>query len=53
MRMTEDIEDDTLQYLLWGTRKYLRSIYNLKEGQMASFDGQSIISSLGDTKIAL
>ncbi|KAL6738682.1 hypothetical protein Aduo_012205 [Ancylostoma duodenale] len=45
---TKEIEDENVSLPLWGTRKYLRSIYSVETGQVAPFDGQSIISSLAN-----
>ncbi|KAL6723936.1 hypothetical protein Aduo_018885 [Ancylostoma duodenale] len=48
LQMTKEIEEEDVFVPLWGSRKYLRSIYSLEKGQIASFDGQTIISSLGN-----
>ena len=45
---TDEVEDSDHTLPLWGTNKYLRSIYTVKTGQLASFDGKSITSSFGN-----
>ncbi|EPB67564.1 integrase core domain protein [Ancylostoma ceylanicum] len=42
LRMTKEVEDENVSIPLWGTRKYLRSIYTLETGQIASFDGRKL-----------
>ncbi|VDO63496.1 unnamed protein product [Heligmosomoides polygyrus] len=49
MRTTREIEDESMMTAFWGTDTYLRSVVTLKEGEIASFDGQSLISSLANT----
>ncbi|KAL6740328.1 hypothetical protein Aduo_013694 [Ancylostoma duodenale] len=45
---TNEIDEGNSTLPLWGTNKYTRSIYSLETGQVASFDGKSIISSLAN-----
>ncbi|VDK58503.1 unnamed protein product, partial [Cylicostephanus goldi] len=45
---TEEVEDDQYSLPLWGTNHYLRSIYTLEYGDLASFDGIRVISSLAN-----
>ncbi|KIH60390.1 integrase core domain protein [Ancylostoma duodenale] len=48
LQSTEEIEEANMTLPLWGTNKYTRSIYSLETGQIASFDGKSIRSSLAN-----
>lgn len=49
IRTTREIEDESMTTAFWGTNTYLRSVVTLEEGEIASFDGQSLISSLANT----
>ncbi|KHJ89073.1 integrase core domain protein, partial [Oesophagostomum dentatum] len=47
LKATSEIEDENISWPLWGTNLYLRSIYSMEEGDIASFDGEDVLSSLG------
>ncbi|KIH59192.1 hypothetical protein ANCDUO_10591 [Ancylostoma duodenale] len=48
LQTTNEIEEENTTLPLWGTNKYIRSIYSIETGQVASFDGNTIISSLAN-----
>ncbi|VDO98688.1 unnamed protein product [Heligmosomoides polygyrus] len=50
IRTSEEIEDGSTGTAFWGTNTYLRSVFTLEEGEVASFDGESIISSIQNTE---
>ncbi|KHJ89406.1 integrase core domain protein [Oesophagostomum dentatum] len=45
---TDEIEDDNYTLPLWGTNHYLRSVYSMEHGDLASFDGKHVISSFAN-----
>lgn len=47
--MTSEIEDPDISLPLWGSTIYIRSIYSIEEGEIASLDGIIVSSSLGST----
>ncbi|EYC08294.1 hypothetical protein Y032_0067g95 [Ancylostoma ceylanicum] len=48
LQSTNEIEEENTTLPLWGTNKYTRSIYSIETGQVASFDGKSVTSSLAN-----
>ncbi|VDK41969.1 unnamed protein product, partial [Cylicostephanus goldi] len=48
LKITREIEDENSSLPLWGTNLYLRSLYSIEEGQIASFNGETMLSTLGN-----
>ncbi|KAL6728867.1 hypothetical protein Aduo_010600 [Ancylostoma duodenale] len=48
LKTTSEIEDENAKLPLWGTNLYLRSVYSIEQGEIASFDGESILSTLAN-----
>lgn len=47
LHITSEIDDSNSSLPFWGTTLYLRSIYSIEEGEIASLDGIIVSSSLG------
>ncbi|KAL6739358.1 hypothetical protein Aduo_012826 [Ancylostoma duodenale] len=45
---TNEIEDENARLPLWGTNLYLRSVYSIEKGEIASFNGESLLGTLGN-----
>ncbi|VDM77435.1 unnamed protein product [Strongylus vulgaris] len=44
---TDEIEDENNRLPLWGTNLYLQSVYSIMSGELASFNGETLASTLG------
>ncbi|EYC38798.1 hypothetical protein Y032_0694g1592 [Ancylostoma ceylanicum] len=48
LKSTNEIEDENGKLPLWGTNVYLRSVYSIEQGEIASFNGETVLSTLGN-----